>query len=269
MDKNELMALDPKLAALMAESEIKPEEQRKNFEDEDRKIPRIKVLQGLSELVANGDGKQGQIAMTINGHIYADPGEPITVIPLFYWKSRIMFEGVGGDASVICQANDGKIGVGDPGGDCYECPMAKWTEDGDERIRPRCNASHNFFVCIPNESDPNRFGIIDFTKTSYSVGTKFLNRVVGNQGLFWGYGYKLGSKKESSGKTTWWTWDQQKWDDGRFELPINEITDDFVGLFKECESVYKAFKDVFTKPSDKNALQAPKNIEPDDNEVPF
>lgn len=268
MDKNELMALDPELAALMQSSEVKPEEQRSNFEDEDRKVPRIGVMQALSELVSSGDCQPGQIAMNLSGHVYADKGEAFTFVPIFYWKSRVRFIGVGADAEVACQANDGKVGVGDPGGDCYSCKLAEWTEDGDQRIKPECQATHNLFVCVPEAEEPNRFGIISFSKTSYQAGTKLLNRIMAQQGQLYAFAYSLGSKRETSGKNSWWVWEPRQWDDGHFERGINHITNDFASLFKECESVYLKFKDTFTRPStEMQALADP--TKEDVTESPF
>lgn len=52
-------------------------------------MPRLAVLQGLSGLVVEGKGKMGQLANSVTKEIY---GGSIEIIPLFLFKTRIMFE---------------------------------------------------------------------------------------------------------------------------------------------------------------------------------
>ena len=60
-----------------------------DIEDGDIKMPRLSILQGMSDSVANGNAKMGQLSNTLTKEIY---GSSIDIIPLFMFKSRAQFE---------------------------------------------------------------------------------------------------------------------------------------------------------------------------------
>jgi len=60
-----------------------------DVEKEDLKMPRLAVLQQMSELVAEGKGKMGDLANSITKEVY---GDSIEFIALFLFKSRVQFE---------------------------------------------------------------------------------------------------------------------------------------------------------------------------------
>lgn len=87
-------------------------------------MPRLAILQGLSGLVVEGKGKMGELANSVNKEIY---GESAEIIPLFLFKTRIMFEKGRGlvllsrDALTVSQTAEG-----------YEEYLGKHCEDLDE-----------------------------------------------------------------------------------------------------------------------------------------
>ena len=52
-------------------------------------LPRLLILQGLSEIVTEGGGQAGDLANSITKEIY---GEDIEFVPLFCFKTKVMFE---------------------------------------------------------------------------------------------------------------------------------------------------------------------------------
>ena len=59
------------------------------IEDGDIKMPRLSVLQGLSEVVIDGKAKMGQLGNSLTKEIY---GDEIDFIPLFMFKTRAQFD---------------------------------------------------------------------------------------------------------------------------------------------------------------------------------
>lgn len=108
------------------------------LEQEDVYHPRLRLAQGLTPEVQAGEAKPG--TFLVIGH---DPMKEVTFIPLAVNKSRNLREG---DDSV-CYASDAKTGVGEPGGDCKSCPMAKWRPNPDgskKNIPPSCHVTYSY-----------------------------------------------------------------------------------------------------------------------------
>ena len=55
----------------------------------DLKMPRLAILQGLSQLVIDGKAKMGDLANSLTKEVY---GNTVEFIPLFMFKSRVQFE---------------------------------------------------------------------------------------------------------------------------------------------------------------------------------
>lgn len=57
-----------------------------------------------------------------------------------------------------CRSNDGRIGVGDPGGDCKTCPLAQYGTAVDDKGQPApgqaCNAKEIWFMLRPGSFLP-------------------------------------------------------------------------------------------------------------------
>ena len=60
-----------------------------NFDKDDYKIPRLAILQAMSEIVTDGKGKMGEFANSLTKEVY---GPAVEFIPLFGFKSRAQFE---------------------------------------------------------------------------------------------------------------------------------------------------------------------------------
>ena len=60
-----------------------------DFDKDDYKIPRLALLQAMSEIVTDGKGKMGEFANSITKENY---GDAVEFIPLYGFKSRAQFE---------------------------------------------------------------------------------------------------------------------------------------------------------------------------------
>lgn len=60
-----------------------------SVEKDDIKMPRLSILQGLSEVVIEGNAKMGQIGNSLTKEVY---GDSVDIIPLFMFKTRAQFD---------------------------------------------------------------------------------------------------------------------------------------------------------------------------------
>lgn len=114
---------------------------------EDFKVPRVVILEGLSPEVSDGLGKPGDIF--IKGLNINLGKEPLTIVVLMRQKSRIKWNPLDKGGGMACQSLNGRNGVGNPGGNCYECAEQMWS--GQEK--PLCDLYENFIVVLPEHKD--------------------------------------------------------------------------------------------------------------------
>ena len=116
-----------------------------DVDKEDLRMPRLAILQGLSEMVTNGDAKMGELANSLTKEIY---GNEVEFIPLFMFKSRAQFEMGKGlvmysrDNITVTMAKDELAQyVNLP---VEEVPGSAWTGD----LPPKFNLVYNFPVML-------------------------------------------------------------------------------------------------------------------------
>lgn len=115
---------------------------------DDVNIPRLVVLEGLSpEVTKEKLGFPGDLFVKVLNKNYKDG--PVEVIPLFRYKSRIRFKPKNEGGGILCRSKDGKVGVGEPGGNCLTCGKKEW--HGVEQ--PECSEFHNVICLIRGEED--------------------------------------------------------------------------------------------------------------------
>lgn len=118
-----------------------PQAGLENMERSDMTLPRLGLCQSLSPQRIKSDPKyisgleEGQYFNTITREIY---GEKVQVVPLLFFKGRLLFKE---DEGLRCRSDDSKVGVGDPGGDCARCPLQQWGRDGEP---PECSLLYNY-----------------------------------------------------------------------------------------------------------------------------
>ena len=112
----------------------------------DISVPRLTVLQGLSPEVADGLGKPGRLF--IKG-LNQEVGTEIEIIPILRSRSRIRWKDLDKGGGILCQSFDGKLGNGDPGGNCETCSLSGWVDNK----APSCDLYENVIVVLRQEKD--------------------------------------------------------------------------------------------------------------------
>lgn len=113
---------------------------------EDFKVPRLVLLEGLSPEVAEGLGKPGDLFLKgLNMNLGS---APLEVVVLMRFKTRICWRDLSSGGGILCRANDGKTGMGEPGGACAACTKTQWV--GQEQ--PECSLYENFIVWVRDPS---------------------------------------------------------------------------------------------------------------------
>ncbi len=107
----------------------------------DIQMPRIAILQGLSEMVVDGKGQIGELADSLSKEVF---GKEMEIIPLFLFKSRLMF--LAGQGAVLMSRNGLTITQASAeyeqylGKNCDELPESQW--QGAEP--PKLSMVYNF-----------------------------------------------------------------------------------------------------------------------------
>ena len=113
--------------------------------------------------------------------------------PRAYW--RLGMEEGGGSAPPDCFSSDGEYGTGDPGGDCFSCPMNQWgsAEKGSGKA---CKEKRMLFLLRPNSVLPM---VVQAPSTSLQPLKKYLYRLSEHVTPYWLVVTRLGLEKAQSG----------------------------------------------------------------------
>ncbi len=155
---------------------------RKNVEVGDIIVPRIKVLQGISDEVTR-DGLRAGLFFLTNLKQCIEP--PIRGLIVFHSKSRALFpqqsrpETAGLERCIAPQAIQGSHY-----GDCSQCPHQHWPKDEKGKTppgqSPPCSLSNNY-VFLTNHGPY----VLRFARTSFKPGADFLSDVAMADRNFW------------------------------------------------------------------------------------
>lgn len=158
-------------------------------------MPKLRLAQGLTAEVMSQEAKPGQWLL-----IGQDPIDECEVVILKAGKARELRVGTGDDRSVVCRSNDAKVGVGEPGGACEECPLSKWVDNGkgQKGTPPACTLIFSY-QCYSLTHDA--LCIIEFSRTAENQA-KLLNTMLVTQG-FGGFVARLRSTPKSNGNRRW------------------------------------------------------------------
>lgn len=158
-------------------------------------IPRLKLVQGLSEEVTENDVKPGSICNSVTKEVVssipktAKEGASLNIIPVMVSKkTRMLFKDIEEGGGILCQSIGGKIGEGDPGGNCFECVKSKWN-NGEA---PECIEFYNVFCLIEGVNYPVPF-VASFGKLNLKAGRQLINFLVSKQDVPWKFKYTLSS----------------------------------------------------------------------------
>jgi hypothetical protein len=111
-----------------------------------------------------------------------------------YWMKK-----GGGKKPPNCSSTDGIHGVGDPGGECSQCPYAKFGSathaDGSQGAGIACKEMRELLVLLPNETLPHRFST---PPPSVSKFGQYQFMLVSKQVPLWGAISKLSLERATS-----------------------------------------------------------------------
>lgn len=166
---------------------------------EDIIMPRVAILQGLSEMVTEGKGVMGDLADSLSRE---NLGKELIFIPLFLFKTRVMFEV--GEGLVMMSRDNLTVTmavekytdkIGKP---CNELPESQW--NGKEA--PLLSKVFNFPAL--NVAKMNEFPIsVSFLRTGMKAGKTLASLVVrGGEDIF-ARKYKLTTSIEKNDKGTY------------------------------------------------------------------
>lgn len=188
--------------------------QPRGYEAEDANdllMPRIELLQSMSEAVQEGKGKAGSIVNQISkSDLPSDVFIPIAMQRKYIkWIARS--EGGG----VEYQTNDPK--------DPRVITDTKWGPHGE---KPSCTSYLNFLVLMEGTRLPL---ILSFSMTNYQEGRKLytMGKMTGQD--MWLRKYKLGTKTKKNNQGTWFVFD------------VSEVGDTEKKDADAAEQLYNAF----------------------------
>ena len=154
---------------------------------EDLSLGRVKLLQAMSDEVANGEGVAGEWHNTLSGESYEGSFE---FVPISVWKSRTIFA-EDRNESPVCQSPDGRTSV--DGKFCAECPHRQWV-DGNP---PECAEGYNYLVIPGNEGFPS---IVTLMKSSFKTGKALNTLLMAARCPAWFWVYELYSVKQTNAR---------------------------------------------------------------------
>lgn len=166
------------------------------FEAGEVGFPKLRLGQGLTPEVAEGNAKMGQWLFT--GY---EPLDSTVVIPIMFgrtrWKRK---DPADRDSPIACQSADGKQGVGDPGGACKGCQFAKWGVRGPngKSAPPACTITYRYVLWIV---DHEAIGEVAFQRTSESYAY-LINNLIKKYG-FGKFALKFGSITKRGANRMW------------------------------------------------------------------
>jgi len=166
-----------------------------NFDVSELIVPRLRLLQALSESVSEGTGKAGEFQDSLSSELL---GEEVEVVLLGMKNGAVYFETGEG---LKCRSVDGRVSVN--GDLCEQCPFGeyhgKFHEDGTP---PKCASSKEFMSVTKGtiEGKEQRPLVISFMKTSYKEGKKLASMAYLAGGNIFNRSYKLASVKDKNDK---------------------------------------------------------------------
>lgn len=184
-------------------------------------IPKVLLMQGLSELVAEGVAKMGDMVRSTNGELLGDATKPIEVIPLTFKNTWIISEKIGEKYEFRGIQERNAKNENDPW---------EFTENGTPWKRTK---SIDLFALLPADisaesEEIKKFRetgempdlgktllpvVISFRSTSYSAGRKVVTHFTQAAGMAkfgvkaYGFTLKLACIKDKNDKGVYYVWD--------------------------------------------------------------
>lgn len=125
-------------------------------------IPKLLLMQGLSELVSQEKAKLGEIRDSIDGNLFGNKELPLEIIPFKTFKTWVLYEEMNGKFEY-----KGQIPM------TPENENWSW-DDTVNGVKVRRDACINYFCLVPKEIEHEMFFpyLVSFRRTSYFAGKK-------------------------------------------------------------------------------------------------
>lgn len=166
---------------------------------EDIQIPRVRLLQGMSQSVVDGVGKIGELQDSLSGESL---GESIEVAIFKKKTGAIYFEAGEG---MKCKSDDGLTSI--RGDRCTQCPFGEYWGQWKGDTPPKCAQTHDFMaVTVATLAGTDvRPLVISFSKTSLKVGRRLAQMLAMNKlkGHTYNSTIRLASEKVKNDKGTY------------------------------------------------------------------
>jgi hypothetical protein len=194
-----------------------------NISEEDRIIPRLKLMQPLSPEVDEGIAKSGEFVNSTAKKTY---GNTLILTPVIWWKSRINWVPRENGGGIVCQARDAVNGS--MYGSCADCDSSKW----HDKEAPVCTAIINILGLVNNTD----LVAVSFMNTGYKTGKQLINLFNYKQVDIFNFSYELSAVQEQNDFGKFWV---IKFKD--LNMPTNE------NVYKTCEKIYDNFAKIKEK----------------------
>jgi hypothetical protein len=164
-------------------------------------VPRIKLLQAMSDEVSNREGIAGVWFSTLSGQSY---GTSFEFVPIRVSKSRVYFD-PNNRTEPICRSADGKFNLN--GEDCFSaCPFPE-AKQWVERKPPACTESLDYLI-LPLEDDFP--AVVSLMKSSYDAGRRLNTMLIAARCPAWSFVYELQAIKRQNEKGAFFIADVRK-----------------------------------------------------------
>lgn len=144
-----------------------------NLERSDMTLPRLGLCQALSPQCSESDPKyinglqKGEFFNTITRENY---GKKVQLVPLLFYKTRILFGPMDEGGGLRCQSPDNLIGIGEPGGTCIKCPFSQFgSARNGEGKGTACNQFFNYAALVVNDGGVSPEGLLVFSLKSSAL----------------------------------------------------------------------------------------------------
>lgn len=144
-----------------------------NMDRQDMTLPRLGLAQALSPQVSESDPKSieglrpGMFFNTITREVY---GKKVQLVPLLFYKTRILFGPMDEGGGLRCQSPDNLIGIGEPGGTCVKCPFSQFgSARNGEGKGTACNQFFNYAALVVADGRVSPEGLLVFSLKSSAL----------------------------------------------------------------------------------------------------
>jgi hypothetical protein len=144
-----------------------------NMDRTDMTLPRLGLCQALSPQCSESDPKyieglqKGEFFNTITKERY---GRKVQLVPLLFYKTRILFGPMDEGGGLRCQSPDNLIGIGEPGGTCIKCPLSQFgSARNGEGKGTACNQFFNYAALVVNDGHVSPEGLLVFSLKSSAL----------------------------------------------------------------------------------------------------